>query len=441
MISALLLQIGPQTAPTLVPDLQAAGILVKAALDGGNKLVQGVVLHSPDIVVCDVATPDAALWLVLQALRQTQPCPVLLFTTSQDAAAMAQATAAGVDVYVVLGYGANRLRPLIQLAQARFAHAQAQRRAFEELSTRFEERKSVDRAKGILMQARQVSDDDAFALLRSAAMRSKQRMGQLSQQIILSAQAADALNRAGQLRMLSQRLVKLHLLQQAGVQATQQAALLQASVQWVDGNIAALRRTLSQPTYGDLLDQVEEAWHALRAALELQATPVDSAERLLQSAERLATSLESGEAGAPLRVLNLAGRQRMLSQRFAKDALLQALGAPAQTHAQAQPREEAMAETRAAFETALTYLNGIPLSTPDIHSALQAAGLAWLRLVAAAAGTSMGAATPAPGTNARQTAAARMAALEAVATESEQLLQLFEQLSVHYERSMQMLLG
>jgi two-component system, response regulator PdtaR len=437
MISALLLQIGPQTAPTLVPDLQAAGILVKAALDGGNKLVQGVVLHSPDIVVCDVATPDAALWLVLQALQQTQPCPVLLFTTSQDAAAMAQATAAGVDVYVVLGYGANRLRPLIQLAQARFAHAQAQRRAFEELSTRFEERKSVDRAKGILMQARQVSDDDAFALLRSAAMRSKQRMGQLSQQIILSAQAADALNRAGQLRMLSQRLVKLHLLQQAGVQATQQAALLQASVQWVDANIAALRRTLSQPTYGDLLDQVEEAWHALRAALELQATPVDSAERLLQSAERLTTSLESGEAGAPLRVLNLAGRQRMLSQRFAKDALLQALGAPAQ----AQARNETMAETRSAFETALTYLNGIPLSTPDIHSALQAAGLAWLRLVAAAAGTSVGAATPAPGTNARQTAAARMAALEAVAAESEQLLQLFEQLSVHYERSMQMLLG
>ena len=156
MISALLLQIGPKTAPTLVPDLQAAGILLKAALETGNKLVQGVVLHNPDIVVCDVATPDAALWQVLQALQQTQACPVLLFTHNQDAQAMVQATAAGVDVYVVLGYGANRLRALIQLAQARFAHAQAQRRAFEELSTRFEERKTVDRAKGILMQARQV---------------------------------------------------------------------------------------------------------------------------------------------------------------------------------------------------------------------------------------------------------------------------------------------
>jgi two-component system, response regulator PdtaR len=427
MISALTLVIGPQTAPTLVPDLQAAGILLKGALETGNKLVQGVVLHSPDIVICDVATPDAALWQLLQALQHTQACPVLLFTHSQDAQAMAQATAAGVDVYVVLGYGANRLRPLIQLAQARFAHAQAQRRAFEELNTRFEERKTVDRAKGILMQARQVSDDDAFALLRSAAMRSKQRLGQLSQQIILSAQAADALNRAGQLRMLSQRLVKLHLLQQAGVQGAQPAALLQASVQWVDGNIAALRKNLSQPTYGDLLDQVAEAWDALRADLLHARSPVPSAEHLLQGAERLATSLERGEAGAPMQVLNLAGRQRMLSQRYAKDALLLARGGPEQALASTQ----AMGQTRAAFEAALTYLNGIPLSTPDIHSALQAAGLAWLRLVAAVTAACAGS----------KNAATHLAALEAVATESEQLLQLFEQLSVHYERSMQMLLG
>ena len=107
------------------------------------------------------------------------------------------------------------------------------------MNTRFEERKSVDRAKGILMQARQVSDDDAFALLRSAAMRSKQRLGQLSQQIIQSAQSADALNRAGQLRMLSQRLVKLQLLRNAGVQAAQQDALLAA---WCSGWTAILRR-------------------------------------------------------------------------------------------------------------------------------------------------------------------------------------------------------
>ena len=431
MISALILANRPSTAPTLVPDLQAAGILVKAALDASHKLVQGVALHSPDVVICDVATFDAALWQALQALDQALPRPVLLFTNNPDAQAMAQATAAGVHVYTVMGYGANRLRPLIQLAQARFAHAQTQRQAYQDLHTRFEERKTVDRAKGILMQARQVSDDDAFALLRSAAMRSKQRLGQLSQQIIQSAQAADVLNRAGQLRMLSQRLVKLHLLHRAGVQPAQQAELLQASVQWVEGNLAVLRKTLSQPTYGDLLDQVVQGWEGLHSALHNAGSLEEadtSAERLLQAAERLSTSLESGDAGAPLQVLNLAGRQRMLSQRFAKDTLLLALGA-----APLKQATESMATSRAAFEHALTYLNGIPLSTPDIHSALQAAGLAWLRMVAAG--------TTASTARAGKASAAQQAALEDVATESEQLLQLFEQLTEHYERSMQMLLG
>jgi AmiR/NasT family two-component response regulator len=433
MISALLLVIGPPTAPTLVPDLQAAGVLLKGALESGGKLVQGVVQYQPDVLICDVAVPDKALWKALRTLAETLPCPVLLFTDRHDARAMAEASPAGVHVYGVMGYEARRLRPLIQLAQARFAYAQGQRQAFEDLTTRFEERKTVDRAKGILMQARQVSDDDAFALLRSAAMRSKQRLGQLSQHIIQSAQAADALNRAGQLRMLSQRLVKLHLLQAAGVQVAHHAELQQASELRVQTILAALRKALSQPTYGDLLDPVEQDWNALREALHpaLADQPALAlahtqacAERLLHAAERLTNSLESGEAGAPMQVLNLAGRQRMLSQRFAKHALLVALGEPAL----AALSQATMAETRTAFERALTYLNGIPLSTPDIHSALQAAGVAWLQLLDAA---SRSASARGP---------AQQAHLEALANESEILLQLFEQLSEHYERSMQMLL-
>jgi AmiR/NasT family two-component response regulator len=429
MTSALLLLSKPASAPNLVPDLQAAGFLVLAALETGSKLVQAAVRLQPDVLIIDASLPDRALWQTLQALAQAQPCPVLLFTNSQETEVMAQATAAGVDVYVLPGYGAKRLRALIQLAQVRFAHAQKQRLAFEDINTRFEERKNVDRAKGILMQARQVSDDDAFALLRSAAMRSKQRLGQLSQQIIQAAQSADVLNRAGQLRMLSQRLVKLQLLRHAGVQPEQQTALLAASMQWVEGNIAALRKNLSQPTYGDLLDPVAQAWAALRAALQPGSGKADagqaSAELLLQGAERLTSSLESGGAGAPLQLLNLAGRQRMLSQRYAKDALLVALGETTLAAHSAQ----SMLETRAAFEAALTYLNGIPLSTPDIHSALEAAGLSWLRLVAAAHDA------------AQLTGPARQTRLEALARESESLLQLFEQLSGHYERSVQMLLG
>src|SRR5205085_5482052 len=99
---------------------------------------------------------------------------------------------AGIDVYVVNGYAPQRLRPLIHLAKVRFAHEQRLRAELAEATHRYEERKLVDRAKGILMRARQLSEDDAFRLLRTASMQSNQRVGQVSQQLIAAASGAEA---------------------------------------------------------------------------------------------------------------------------------------------------------------------------------------------------------------------------------------------------------
>lgn len=427
MTSVLLCSTRQMTAPTLAADLQAAGILVLATVMDCSKLVQGVVLHAPDVVVCDVPVPTAAWFQALQVVGQTVPCPLIVFTNDSDAGHILQATECGVHAYVVNGYGANRLRALIHLAQARFQKAEQQRHAYEELATRFEERKAVDRAKGILMRAQSLSDDDAFRTLRSAAMSSNQRMGQLSQHIIQSAHFAEVVNRSGQLRMLSQRLVKLHLLQAAQVQAAHHATLLSESVQWVDTNFALLRKNLSQPTYGDLLEQVAHTWELLKAALVRGGTDAveHEAEALLMGAERLTASLESSGAAAPLHVLNLAGRQRMLSQRFSKYALLALVGEGAAVDV----AQVSMRAAQQEFEKALTYLNGLPLSTPAIQEVLGAAGVAWLQMVAAAQDAQ------------RLSTAQRGARLEDLATGSETLLGLFEQLSGHYEHSMQMLLG
>jgi len=178
-----------------------------------------------------------------------------------------------------------------------------------------------------------------------------------------------------------------------------------------------------------------QTWAQLKPVLQgTQASPApvsavaltdELAERLLQGAERLTSQLESAGLAPPLRVLNLAGRQRMLSQRFAKCAVLGMLGDSALT----QHCDAGMAESKAAFEQALTYLNGIPLSTPEIHSGLQAAGLGWLTMVALARDAG------------HQTGAQRLAGLQSLAKASEDLLEVFEQLSAHYERSMQQLAG
>lgn len=440
MTSALVHLNGSKSGHLLVVDLAAAGIQVLAVMEARNKLVQSVARYAPDVVICDEAQPDESLFRVTQAIADTAPCPVLVFTSNTDADAIIRATETGVHAYVVSGYGANRLRPLIHLAQARFKHEQALRDQLQDIGSRFEERKMVDRAKGILMRARQMSDEDAFQMLRTVSMHSNQRLGQVSQHIIHSARFAEAVNRAGQLRMLSQRLVKLYLLQQAGLPAARCNEQLKLSMQRIEANVAHLGKNLSKLTHGDLLAQVVLTWGQLKQALYGVGNPkapkaslpmptyelVDElAELLLQEAERLTSNLEHGGTVAPLQLLNVAGRQRMLSQRFVKYALLGMAG----DNGLMLRSEAGMAESRAAFEQALIYLNGLPLTSEDIRTTLEAAGTGWLKILA--------------DVRAIQCACGpqRLIGLEHLALHSEELLDVFERLSDYYERSMQMLVG
>ena len=422
MISCLVVQNDSPVAAALVVDLESVGIHVIGAVQRGN-LVQEAVRLAPDLVVIHEISVDAELFDSAALLLATAPRPVVVFTSDPDVDKMAHALEVGIHAYEVNGYDVHRLRAVVHLAQLRFAREQKLREALADVSHRFEERKLVDRAKGILMRARQVSEDEAFRVLRAASMHSNQRVGQVSQQLIAAAGHAEALNRAGQLRMLSQRLVKLYALRAAGSIATD--ALLVESIQHVDANLALLSKSLSTPTYGDLIDAVLTPWARLKAALGAAPgvatlTEVDAlAEHVLQHADRLVSNLESGALTGSLHVINVAGRQRMLSQRVAKQALLATLlSGDAATAARLEGDQ-----ARAAFEQAMSYLGSVPLSTREITESLDAAERTWVAMTQALA--------QAPG------AAGRQALLET----SEVLLALFEQLTERYERSMQILMG
>lgn len=422
---------GVEAVLPLLADLEVAGFSVVAQADGCGKLVQAALACAPDVVVGEVVLPTEALFEATLALAEALPCPVLLFTQDADAGHMARAVMAGVHGWVVNGYGAQRLSPLVQLAQARFAHEQALRAQLLDVTQRLDDRKVVERAKGILMRAREVSDDGAFEILRMASMHSNQRLGQVSQHIVDAAHWADAVNRAGQLRMLSQRLVKLHLLHVADPKSRTTLGLLVDSRQRVDGNLAWLEKSFAQPEFGEPLRALATTWLGLKNALEARPTAAGVplveglAERLLEDAERLTAGLQAGGAVASLQVLNAAGRQRMLSQRFAKLALMALLEVPES----GGDRGETLAQVRGDFERSMAYLNGLPLSTPAIREMLDDAARGWQQLLTA---TPLGQ---------RPAGRDRLSRLETVAQSSEILLDVFERLSTQYERSMQTLMG
>jgi hypothetical protein len=196
-------------------------------------------------------------------------------------------------------------------------------------------------------------------------------------------------------------------------------------MQRADANLAALARSLSKSTYGDLLDAVTLPWAPMKAVL---AEPVQAArlpeldrlaEQVLEHADRLVNNLETSGMATSLHVINVSGRQRMLSQRLAKQALLGTLAKGAAADA---ARADAQATTT-AFEDALAHLHAAPLSSREIRESLVAASSAWTAMTQAL-------------TQVRTPAGQR-----AVGDASEMLLGLFDELTERYERSMQMLMG
>jgi AmiR/NasT family two-component response regulator len=424
MINLLAIAPALPDAPALVADLESNGLQVCARVTCAQ-MVREAVRHAPDLIVVWEPHPDEALFEATRLLEAAVPTPVLVFTSDVRAETMEAALAVGIDGWIVNGYAPSSLRPLVQFSIARHRQTRQMREELTDLKRRFEERKLVDRAKGLLMSARQVNEDEAFRLLRSASMNAKQRIGQVSQQVIDAAHYGDAINRAGRLRMLSQRIVKLYALAATGVESAGSRALLADSGAQIDQSLQLLDRTLSRPTFGDLIDAVQATWAQLQASLV--SLPVASrlaaldhdAERLLELSDRLTQALENAGLAPTLHVINVSGRQRMLAQRLAKLALLR----EGPTLSAGEPLPAELAPTAEAFERGLAYLREIPLSTPAIREGTAAAELHWQEMLAAV--------------RAGATAAARVT----LAAASEALLERFDRLTREYEQSMQSLMG
>lgn len=259
----------------------------------------------------------------------------------------------------------------------------------EALRTRLDERKWVDRAKGVLMSARQISEEEAFRLLRGAAMHASLRVGEVSRSVIEAARRADALNRAGQLRMLSQRLVKLSAQRLAAVEPEGLRQAAAEAEQRVRDNLSMLAALAADQSADPnepagwllALADAQQAWAGLEPVLAVPRPTIaalaeqdERAEVLLTGAEALTAALEQHGGSRPLHLINVCGRQRMRVQRLAKEALLAVLLEQPQ-------RSERIDALLDEFETALLTLERSPLSSPEIRALLAAVRDEWLNLL------------------------------------------------------------
>ena len=116
--------------------------------------------------------------------------PIVMFTDDTDTSHVRGAIAAGVTAYVVAGLAPERVKPVLEVALARFEHEEMMRSELAQARSQLADRKVVDRAKGLLMQRHQISEPEAYARIRKAAMDKGLKMGDIAQRIV---DAADLL--------------------------------------------------------------------------------------------------------------------------------------------------------------------------------------------------------------------------------------------------------
>jgi hypothetical protein len=433
MDSPLLFDLGGPSSAGWRPALAAAGLDVEGALDR-HKLVQCTTGEAPEQVVCLAAGLTTELAAALAGWDGDPPCPVLLLSAAApaDAAEASRAVALGIHHWqpVPAEAGADGIAGLLAmgraLAQARWEHERALRRALARAQEQLDERKWVERAKGVLMSARGLAEDEAFSLLRGAAMNANLRLGELARAVYETAGWAHAINRAGQLRMLSQRFVRLAAQRLLKVGAREALSLQQVSALRVQDNLALLAGQCADTPAAAACLEANRCWERLADELSqrLDAAALERidtrAGALLAAAEHLTQALQAAAGHRALHIVNICGRQRMRVQRIAKEHLLATLAAAAAPNAPRPVPDDSLIDE---FVTALRELEQAPLTSPAIRAILEHVREEWLRLLA-------GLRTPDPHASAR-----------AMVHASETLLQRLDELTDAYEHSLQVIMG
>lgn len=147
-------------------------------------LVERIQALQPEVVLIDTDSPARDLMEQVAVMTRDQPRPIVLFTDDQNPATMRQAIKAGVSAYIVEGIQAQRLKPILDVAIARFESDQALRAQLQARDQQLAERKRIELAKGMLMKMKHCNEEEAYTLMRRQAMSRQQKLIQVAEQII-----------------------------------------------------------------------------------------------------------------------------------------------------------------------------------------------------------------------------------------------------------------
>ncbi|PSH59150.1 MULTISPECIES: ANTAR domain-containing response regulator [Phyllobacterium] len=150
-------------------------------------LARQIEVISPDVIVIDIETPNRDMLEHLFQLTRSVRKPIAMFVDRSDSSSIEAAVEAGVSAYVVDGLKKERVKPILDMAVSRFKAFSRLQQELADAKSALEERKIIERAKGILMKSRKLSEDEAYALLRQTAMNEKKKLADIAQSVVMAA--------------------------------------------------------------------------------------------------------------------------------------------------------------------------------------------------------------------------------------------------------------
>jgi response regulator NasT len=178
----------PIRAAILEEGLREAGYLDVQHIREMHNLLARIYALDPDVIVIDLENPSRdvleQMFQVSRAVRR----PVAMFVDQSDSESARASVDAGVSSYIVDGLKKERIKPILDLCISRFNAFSKLQDELERTKSALEDRKIIDRAKGIVMKLKGLTEEEAYVLLRSTAMREKKKIGDIAQSIITAAE-------------------------------------------------------------------------------------------------------------------------------------------------------------------------------------------------------------------------------------------------------------
>jgi response regulator NasT len=178
----------PIRAAILEDGLREAGHVNVARIENRTGLLARIYAIDPDVILIDLENPSRDELEQMFQMSRAVKRPVAMFVDQSDTASIQASVDAGVSAYIVGNLQKDRIKTILDLCISRFNAFSRLQDELDRTKNALEERKVIDRAKGILMKAKNMSEEDAYALLRKTAMNEKKKIAEVAQSVIIASE-------------------------------------------------------------------------------------------------------------------------------------------------------------------------------------------------------------------------------------------------------------